>query len=799
MILHLLLCLLLPLLPNSSAQTFRNITLGSALSTLDENPYWVSPSGEFAFGFYSIKGELFLLSIWFAKIPLKTIVWTANRDRPVEGGSKVELTSDGVLSLTNHTGGEIWRAESSNATNAASAAVLDTGNLVLRSSDLAILWASFDEPTDTILPGQTLDRGSKLFSSISDEDHSSGKFQLSVQADGNLVLQSIARPTEGTYDPYWESNTEDTQSRLVFNESGLMYLITPLNGTRFDIATEIPVSTRDFYQRATIDFDGVFRKYNYPKSSTNRNDQSWSVTWYVPGDICTVLTGNVGSGACGFNSYCVLGQDERPNCECPPGYDYVDGNNRFKGCKQTFAPQSCEKDQLRKAFEMRELVNTDWPLSDYEHFLNVDAEWCSNTCLDDCFCAVSIIRGSECWLKKIPLSNGRRDPSINGKALIKVGNSSFPTNNTSFPPNVLPTPDLHCNEKRERQHKLILPGSIIIGTSLFLNLLLLVIFLSTKHKNHKSNRVTSSSVEGNLQCFTYKELEEATNGFKEELGKGAYSVVYKGVLRRNAQGLIAVKRLTNIPEEVDKELKNEMRAIGQSNHKNLVKLLGFCDEGTHRLLVYELMIHGSLAKFLFEMPRPSWYKRIQIAIGIARGLTYLHEECCTQIIHCDVKPHNILLDESFTARISDFGLAKLLKTDQTRTTTAVRGTRGYVAPEWFKGKAITSKVDVYSFGIVLMEIIFCRRNAAIEVGREDPEILSEDVYDAYVQGKLQLLLGDDEEAKNDRRLERMVMVAIWCVQDDSSLRPSMRKVLQMLEGAADVPTPPDPFYLNSTV
>ncbi|KAK9095487.1 hypothetical protein Scep_026956 [Stephania cephalantha] len=627
----ILLCFLLLLLPISSAQTFRNITLGSTLSTLDENPYWVSPSGEFAFGFYSIKGDLFLLSIWFAKIPLKTIVWTANRDHPVEGGSKVQLTSDGVLSLTNHTGGEIWRAASSNAINAASAAVLDTGNLVLRSSDLAILWASFDEPTDTILPGQILDRGSKLSSSLSNEDHSSGKFQLSVKLDGNLVLRSIARPTEETYDPpYWATNTADTQSRLVFNESGLMYLITPLNGTHFNITTEIQVSPRDFYQRATIDFDGVFRKYTYPKSSTSRNDQTWSVKWYVPGDICTALTGDVGSGACGFNSYCVLGQDQRPNCECPPGYDYVDANNRFK-------------------------------------------EWCSNTCLDDCFCAVSIIRGSECWLKKIPLSNGRSDPSINGKALIKVGNSSLQPNVLPMPP---PPPEVHCNEKREKQHKMILPGSIVLATSIFLNLLLiLVIFVSTKHKRssrRKANPVTPIAVEGNLECFTYKELEEATNGFEEELGKGACSVVYKGVLlRRNAEGLIAVKRLKNIPVEVDKEFKNEMRAIGRSNHKNLVKLLGFCDEGTHRLLV----------------------------------------------------------------------------------------------------------------------------------GREDPEILSENVYDAYVHGELELLIGDDdEEAKNDRRFERMVMVAIWCVQDDSSLRPSMRKVLQMLEGPADVPTPPDPFsYANSNL
>lgn len=215
--------------------------------------------------------------------------------------------------------------------------------------------------------------------------------------------------------------------------------------------------------------------------------------------------------------------------------------------------------------------------------------------------------------------------------------------------------------------------------------------------------------ESNLRCFTYKELVQATNGFQEELGRGAFGIVYKGVMQFGSKSLIAVKKLDRVIQDSDKEFKTEVNVIGQTHHKNLVCLIGFCDEGPHRLLVYEYMSNGTLAEFLFGDLRPSWSQRIQIAVGIARGLTYLHEECSSQIIHCDIKPQNILLDEYYSARISDFGLAKLLAMNQSKTLTNIRGTKGYVAPEWFRNTQITVKVDVYSFGVVLLEMIACRK------------------------------------------------------------------------------------------
>ena len=263
--------------------------------------------------------------------------------------------------------------------------------------------------------------------------------------------------------------------------------------------------------------------------------------------------------------------------------------------------------------------------------------------------------------------------------------------------------------------------------------------------------------------------------------------------------LVAVKKLNRSVQDYEREFKTEVNVIGQTHHKNLVRLLGFCDEGLHRLLVYEFLSNGTLASFLFRDLKPSWNQRIQIAVGIARGLWYLHEECSNQIIHCDIKPQNILLDNYYNVRISDFGLAKLLRMNQSKTHTNIRGTKGYVAPEWFRNMPITPKVDVYSYGVILLEIICCRRSVDMENTEEEKAILTDWAYDCYREGALDALVEYNVEELDDKeKLERYVMVAIWCIQEDPSLRPTMRRVMQMLEGVVEVFVPPCPFLFSRT-
>ncbi|KAF8036586.1 hypothetical protein BT93_C2341 [Corymbia citriodora subsp. variegata] len=303
-----------------------------------------------------------------------------------------------------------------------------------------------------------------------------------------------------------------------------------------------------------------------------------------------------------------------------------------------------------------------------------------------------------------------------------------------------------------------------------------------------------------MRTFTYQELQEATDGFKEELGRGAFGTVYKGVLGSEDTNFVAVKVLATRTGESEKEFEREVSAIGQTNHKNLVQLLGFCNEGQHRLLVYEFMSNGSLADFLFGSSRPSWYKRVEIACGVARGLSYLHDDCNRHIIHCDIKLQNILLDGSLASKISDFGLAKQLMANQTRTTTGVRGTRGYLAPEWFRNMPISGKVDVYSFGILLLELICCRKNYEPEAETEAQIVLVDWVYDCYREGGvLELVEGDQEASIDMRRVRRYVMTGLWCIQEDPTLRPNMKKITQMLEGSVEVSVPPDPSSFISSI
>ncbi|EFJ27205.1 hypothetical protein SELMODRAFT_37866, partial [Selaginella moellendorffii] len=178
-----------------------------------------------------------------------------------------------------------------------------------------------------------------------------------------------------------------------------------------------------------------------------------------------------------------------------------------------------------------------------------------------------------------------------------------------------------------------------------------------------------------------------------------FGTVYKGVLA-DGTSLVAVKSLM-MATHAEKQFKAEVATLGKIHHINLVRMLGYCAEGSHRLLVYEYMANSSLEKVLSQVPQTlcEWKTRLAIALGISRGITYLHEQCQECIIHCDIKPQNILLDDNFRPKVSDFGLAKLMKRESSANVTTARGTRGYMAPEWISNVAITPKVDVYSFGM----------------------------------------------------------------------------------------------------
>jgi len=239
--------------------------------------------------------------------------------------------------------------------------------------------------------------------------------------------------------------------------------------------------------------------------------------------------------------------------------------------------------------------------------------------------------------------------------------------------------------RTKRPPVLILPYVVIAGLAMLLlatNCILLVYCYITKKA--RKNRLS-------VMVFTRKELHQATNGFSKLLGQGGFGKVYHGIVKSLEPHDVAVKELRSTDDYQEVEFENEVQSIGRIHHKNLVRMVGYCKEGVHRMLVFEFMPGGSLSDILFNSERPSWSWRAEAAIAIARGLEYLHYGCTSQIIHCDIKPDNILLDDKCVPKITDFGIAKLLNGSKVKQTiTHVRGTLGYLAPEWFNNER---KVD----------------------------------------------------------------------------------------------------------
>ncbi|KAG5529149.1 hypothetical protein RHGRI_029730 [Rhododendron griersonianum] len=641
-------------------QRSTNISLSSSLTPTGTNSSsWLSPSGLYAFGFYR-QGSGYAVGVFAAGIQEKRVVWTANRDDPPVPGNATLSFSGGRLVLNIPPDQNTNIADVSESISAAS--MLDSGNFVLYNSARRIIWQSFDNPTDTILAGQRLLTGKQLFSSASEGNHSTGLFRLKMQDDGNLLSFPLQSPDQTWYH-YWESLTAFTGNNITLNldDKGHLYLLNETGGNTIKNLSAAESSNDGKIYRMTLDADGIFRVY----SLTLDPKGNWSVMWTSSEDKCDPI------GLCGLNGYCVT-NDTEAHCKCLPGFNFVDPKIWSLRCERNFAAVSCNNTNGGSAgFEMMREENMSWEDQNY----NED---------------------KKCKKLRLPLRYGRRSLSTSQVAFIKVAKEH------------LPSPPERTKKELRLETVLIIGASLVTFAIMVLTISGFLIYRNRVWVYKKISEKGYIEFAGDivLRTFTFVELQQLTNGFREELGRGASGIVYKGVIPYN-QKVVAVKKLEKALAEGEREFQREIKVIGRTHHRNLVQLIGYCLDGPNRLLVYEYMCNGSLADFLFthERAQPNWEEKVEIARDIARGIHYLHDECETQIIHCDIKPQNILMDEHCCAKISDFGLAKLSKApDQTKTFTGIRGTRGYVAPEWHRRLPITVKADVYSFGVVLLEV-----------------------------------------------------------------------------------------------
>ncbi|KAK4409632.1 Rust resistance kinase Lr10 [Sesamum angolense] len=357
--------------------------------------------------------------------------------------------------------------------------------------------------------------------------------------------------------------------------------------------------------------------------------------------------------------------------------------------------------------------------------------------------------------------------------------------------------------------------------------IILLIFLGRKRKVflrflrlQKAERENEKDIElflsnhGNLaqQRYKFSDLKKMTSSFSETLGRGGYGNVYKKL----PDGRLVAVKILNESKQNGEDFMNEVASISRTSHVNIVSLLGFCFEGSKRALVYEFMPNGSLEKFIHNSStslaeyRLGWEKLFEIAVGIARGLDYLHQGCNTRILHFDIKPHNILLDKDFTPKISDFGLAKLCPNRSSIVSMfAARGTIGYIAPEVFCRNfgEVSHKSDVYSYGMMALEMAVGRQNLDHRADRSS-EIYFPDWIYKHLEVNTNLDLHNIENEDESHFVRKMVIVGLWCIQTEPKNRPSISRVVEMLAGSMEtleIPprprqhSPPRPAVYSSSI
>ncbi|XP_072989771.1 LEAF RUST 10 DISEASE-RESISTANCEUS RECEPTOR-LIKE PROTEIN KINASE-like 2.2, partial [Typha latifolia] len=308
------------------------------------------------------------------------------------------------------------------------------------------------------------------------------------------------------------------------------------------------------------------------------------------------------------------------------------------------------------------------------------------------------------------------------------------------------------------------------------------------------NRLIDDILEGKIIRFTSQHLKYFTQNYADKLGSSVFGTVYKGEFPTGVQ--VAVKVLHDLDSRDEEEFTDEVTAIGRTVHFHLVRLYGFCFEATLKALVYEYIEKGPLDRYLFDLSHRIDFETLHaIAVGTAKGIRYLHEECEHKIVHYDINPGNILLTADFSPKVADFGLAKLCDRERSHVTiTGARGTPGYAAPELWMSLPVTEKCDVYSFGMLLFEILGRRKNLELDKQIESQEWYPRWVWQKFEQGQFEEILSQAGiEDEHREKAKRLCKIALWCVKYHAEERPSMSSVVKMLEGVEVIVAPRNPF------
>ncbi|XWS37226.1 hypothetical protein CRYUN_Cryun19dG0025200 [Craigia yunnanensis] len=711
-------------------------------------------NGMFVCGFHcGLVGESCLFSVSIFKTSSggsnssfsPQVVWSANRNTPVERQALLQLTPEGSLILKDGDGVVVWSPNT--AGKSVSRLNLSAeGNLMLFDKTNNMVWQSFDYPTDSLVLGQRLVPGQNLRASVSPSNLSEGLYAVAI-INGDFTAYMDAYPSQ----IYYRSYSMEEITYIEF-QTGMFGGLPGTNSTNF----------------IQLGSDGHLMAYEWIESK-------WEGIDLFEMSRCNYPL------VCGQYGVCV-----EEECSCPEVvtqsqttyFKPIDYRRPDLGCS-AISPISCELSLHQSLLELQSTSYYSFVFTSNVNYTSI--EDCKEACLKNCSCKALVKIDSYCYFLTEVLSvnmNGSSDDLLyNTSVFIKVQNfpSAQSLNNNFSSPNF---------PGRKRQDVAVILGATL-GAISGVFLICTFCFPRIKKGFKEVEEDYLDNIAGMPTRFSFEELKNVTNNFSNKLGEGGFGSVFQGKLPSGSE--VAVKHLDGFGP-VKKSFMAEVQTIGSIQHFNLVRLVGFCAEKFNRLLVYEYMCKGSLDQWIFQQNKElalGWQIRKKIILDIAKGLAYLHEDCNQKIIHLDIKPQNILLDEKFNAKVSDFGLSKLIGRDQSQVITTMRGTPGYMAPEWLSS-VITEKVDVYSFGIVVLEILCGRKNVDGSQQEEDRHLLSL-FKRKQEEGQLVDLVEKccEDMQSNAAEVVEMMKVAAWCLQTEYARRPSMSTVVKVLEGSID--------------
>ncbi|CAI0467939.1 unnamed protein product [Linum tenue] len=783
----------------------------------------VSKTGTFAIGFFSPgRSTNRYLGIWFHQIRQQSVVWVANRNHPIAAGDYGILSIDGTGNLVLHSQNRtsIWSTNvSAKFDSPRFARISDSGNFALFNST-AVLWQSVDYPTNTYLPGSKLglDRKSGLDRFItswrSDDDPATGEFSFRVNPNG--APQVFHYRGEGRKTPYarsfpwpWKSFPDLFNASFINNEDEVYFSIF--------LAEE-----DSFLLWVAMYPNGVLRQKIWAQGY-----EDWKEYWATPTQKCDSY------GRCGPNGVCDPGNGNAFECSCLPGYEpksmrswrSFDGSG---GCVKKGSGNSDGFCGLGEGFVRMLKIK----VPDTSEAVWIDRRVggsevsCEHECRRNCSCsAFADMDGagneSVCMLWYGDLMDAMYFPATSQDLYVRVDATEFAYYQAGS----------KASAELRLKLSIVLPavastGLVLVAFCLFwlkrwrnrTDYLFCYGLRTAKrrrirnlfHPNDGSTRsvvsvmteeTDGSSVSPELPFFSISTVRAATNNFSfaNKLGRGGFGLVYKGRLPSGQE--VAVKRLSVTSGQGLEQFRNEALLIGKLQHRNLVKLYGCCVEEEEKILVYEYLPNKSLNRFIFDQiggATLDWTIRFNIIIGVARGILYLHQDSRFRIIHRDLKTSNILLDAELNPKISDFGLAMVLETGQYRGKVAkIAGTFGYMSPEYATLGIYSEKSDVFSFGVILIEMVTGMKVNKLMEGAENKSLIST-VWTLWQEDKAievvdsSMVMG----SYNAEEVLRCFQIGLLCMEENAEDRPNMLTVVLMLNSAMPLPRPKQPAYAS---